>query len=58
MKPPTTQPSGGSFPAAVRLMKNYINYRNNLVLDLARVFTGFSADAGQAPTFLSLRFSF
>jgi hypothetical protein len=32
--------------------------RNNLVLDLARVFTGFSADAGQAPTFLSLRFTF
>jgi hypothetical protein len=32
--------------------------RNNLVLDLARVFTGFSADAGQAPTFLSLRVSF
>ena len=32
--------------------------RNNLVLDLARVFTGFSADAGQAPTFLSLRFAF
>lgn len=32
--------------------------RNNLILDLARVFTGFSADAGQAPTFLSLRFSF
>ena len=32
--------------------------RNNLVLDLARVFSGFSADAGQAPTFLSLRFSF
>lgn len=32
--------------------------RNNLVLDLARVFTGFSADAGQAPTFLSLRLAF
>jgi hypothetical protein len=32
--------------------------RNNLVLDLARVFTGFSADAGQAPTFLSLRLTF
>jgi hypothetical protein len=32
--------------------------RNNLVLDLARVFTGFSADAGQAPTFLSLRLRF
>jgi hypothetical protein len=32
--------------------------RNNLVIDLARVFTGFSADAGQAPTFLSLRFAF
>ena len=32
--------------------------RNNLVIDLARVFSGFSADAGQAPTFLSLRFSF
>lgn len=32
--------------------------RSNLVLDLARVFTGFSADAGQAPTFLSLRLSF
>lgn len=32
--------------------------RNNLVLDLARVFSGFSVDAGQAPTFLSLRFSF
>lgn len=32
--------------------------RSNLVLDLARVFTGFSADAGQAPTFLSLRFAF
>lgn len=32
--------------------------RNSLVLDLARVFTGFSADAGQAPTFLSIRFAF
>jgi hypothetical protein len=32
--------------------------RNNLVLDLARVFSGFSADAGQAPTFLSLRLTF
>lgn len=32
--------------------------RSNLVLDLARVFTGFSADAGQAPTFLSVRFAF
>jgi hypothetical protein len=32
--------------------------RNNLVLDLARVFSGFSADAGQAPTFLSLRLRF
>jgi len=32
--------------------------RNNLVLDLARVFSGFSVDAGQAPMFLSLRFSF
>lgn len=32
--------------------------RNNLVLDLARVFTGFSADAGQAPTFLSVRLAF
>jgi len=32
--------------------------RNNLVIDLARVFTGFSADAGQAPTFLSVRFAF
>lgn len=32
--------------------------RNSLVIDLARVFTGFSADAGQAPTFLSLRFAF
>jgi hypothetical protein len=32
--------------------------RNNLIIDLARVFTGFSADAGQAPTFLSLRFAF
>jgi hypothetical protein len=32
--------------------------RNNLVLDLARVFTGFSADAGQAPTYLSLRLTF
>ena len=32
--------------------------RNNLVLDLARVFTGFSADAGQAPTYLSLRLAF
>lgn len=27
-------------------------------IDLARVFTGFSADAGQAPTFLSIRFQF
>jgi hypothetical protein len=32
--------------------------RNNLVIDLARVFTGFSADAGQAPTFLSVRLAF
>jgi hypothetical protein len=30
----------------------------NLDIDIARVFTGFSADAGQAPTFLSLRFHF
>jgi hypothetical protein len=27
-------------------------------IDIARVFTGFSADAGQAPTFLSLRIEF
>jgi hypothetical protein len=27
-------------------------------IDIARVFTGFSADAGQAPTFLSLRIQF
>lgn len=32
--------------------------RNNLIFDLARVFSGFSADAGQAPTFLSVRFAF
>ncbi|HEX9565935.1 MAG TPA: hypothetical protein VF981_18290 [Gemmatimonadaceae bacterium] len=32
--------------------------RGGLVLDLARVFTGFSADAGQAPTYLSVRFGF
>jgi hypothetical protein len=32
--------------------------RGSLVLDLARVFTGFSADAGQAPTYLSVRFAF
>lgn len=32
--------------------------RGSLMLDLARVFTGFSADAGQAPTYLSLRFGF
>lgn len=30
----------------------------NVTVDIARVFTGFSADAGQAPTFLSLRFHF
>jgi hypothetical protein len=30
----------------------------NFSVDLARVFTGFSADAGQAPTFLSLRIEF
>lgn len=27
-------------------------------IDIARVFTGFSADAGQAPTFLSIRLQF
>lgn len=32
--------------------------RGGLVIDLARTFTGFSADAGQAPTFLSLRLTF
>ena len=32
--------------------------RGGLVLDLARTFTGFSADAGQAPTFLSVRLTF
>jgi hypothetical protein len=32
--------------------------RGGLTLDLARVFSGFSADAGQAPTYLSLRFGF
>jgi hypothetical protein len=30
----------------------------NFSVDIARVFTGFSADAGQAPTFLSLRIEF
>lgn len=30
----------------------------NVTVDIARVFTGFSADAGQAPTFLSLRLYF
>jgi len=32
--------------------------QGNVVIDIARVFTGFSADAGQAPTFLSLRLQF
>jgi len=32
--------------------------RGGLMLDLARVFSGFSADAGQSPTYLSLRFGF
>jgi hypothetical protein len=30
----------------------------HLVIDFARVFTGLSADAGQAPTYLSLRLTF
>jgi len=30
----------------------------NVIIDIARVFTGFSADAGQAPTYLSLRIEF
>ena len=30
----------------------------SLVLDVARIFEGFSADAGQAPTYLSLRYLF
>jgi hypothetical protein len=30
----------------------------NVVIDIARMFTGFSADAGQAPTYLSLRLQF
>lgn len=30
----------------------------NLVLDVARIFEGFSAEAGQAPTYLSLRYLF
>jgi hypothetical protein len=30
----------------------------NFIIDIARVFTGFSADAGQAPTYLSLRIEF
>ncbi len=32
--------------------------RGGLMLDLARVFSGFSTDAGQAPTYLSLRLAF
>ena len=31
---------------------------NNLIVDLARVFSGFSVDAGQAPTYLSIRLAF
>jgi hypothetical protein len=31
---------------------------SRLVIDFARVFTGLSADAGQAPTYLSLRLTF
>ncbi len=30
----------------------------NIIVDISRVFTGFSADAGQAPTYLSLRVEF
>jgi hypothetical protein len=30
----------------------------NVVFDLARIFEGFSADAGQAPTYFSLRYLF
>lgn len=30
----------------------------NIVIDIARMFTGFSADAGQAPTYLSFRLKF
>jgi len=30
----------------------------SLVLDIARLFQGLSADAGQAPTYLSLRYLF
>jgi hypothetical protein len=30
----------------------------NLVLDIARAFEGFSADAGKPPTYLSLRYLF
>jgi hypothetical protein len=30
----------------------------NVMIDIARVFTGYSADAGQAPTYLSLRVEF
>jgi hypothetical protein len=30
----------------------------NVIIDIARVFTGYSADAGQAPTYLSLRVEF
>jgi hypothetical protein len=31
---------------------------SNLVFDLARVFEGFSADAGRAPTYFSVRYLF
>ena len=30
----------------------------SLVFDIARIFDGFSADAGQAPTYFSLRYLF
>jgi hypothetical protein len=30
----------------------------NLVFDVARILTGLSADAGKAPTYLSLRYLF
>ncbi len=31
---------------------------HNVTVDISRIFTGFSADAGQAPTYLSLRVEF
>jgi hypothetical protein len=48
----TAQSGGGGPSLGLGLVSR------NVIIDIARVFTGYSADAGQAPTYLSLRVEF